>query len=264
MKRPVVLVDAFADRPFAGNPAGVMLLDAWLPEAVMQDVATEMAQAETAFAVARADGAWDLRWFSPTREVDFCGHATLATAHVLAEAGRLGPGAAFHTRAGLLRVRAEGALYVLDLPRHDPEPLDRAAVLPAVPGAVAAFRNVQNLFAVLPSEAALRAYEPDMAAIAAATGPDGLAVTAPGEGCDFVSRYFWPTGGIPEDPVTGSTHATLVPFWAARLGRERLEAVQASRRGGRLACRLLAARVEIAGPAVTTLHGMITLPDRGS
>lgn len=263
MRHPIVLVDAFADRPFAGNPAGVMILDAFPPDGMMQAVAMEMAQAETAFCVPREGGGWDLRWFSPSREVAFCGHATLATAHALAEEGRATDVLAFHTReVGVLRVGIEaGGRYALDLPRFDPEPLDLAAVAGAAPGAVEAFRNWENLFAVLPTEADVRAFEPDLAAIAAATGPDGLVITAPGKETDFASRYFWPTGGIPEDPVTGSIHATLVPFWAARLGRDRVSAVQTSRRGGRLDGHLTHDRVILTGSAVTTLRGQIDLPD---
>ena len=261
MRHPVFLVDAFAERPFAGNPAGVMILDEALPDSLMQQVAMEMAQAETAFAV-RGEGGWDLRWFTPTPEAAFCGHATLATAHVLAEEHGVAGAIAFRTReVGSLGVTVEGAgRYTLDLPRFDPEPVDLSAVMSCAPGAREAFRNWENLFAVLESEAAVRAFEPDMEAIAAATGANGLVVTAPGEGCDFASRYFWPTGGIPEDHVTGSIHATLVPFWAARLRREHLSAVQASRRGGKLDCALTPTRVLLTGYAVTTLRGQIDLP----
>jgi predicted PhzF superfamily epimerase YddE/YHI9 len=262
MRLPVLLVDAFAERPFCGNPAGVAILEAPLPEPLMQAVAMELAQAETAFVV-RRDGAFDIRWFTPMREAAFCGHATLAAAHALAGELGLEGEIAFHTReVGVLRVAVEGGgRYRLDLPRFDPEPLDLAAVAACAPGAREAFRNRENLFAVLGSEAELRAFQPDMAAIAAATGPDGLALTAPGEGADFVSRYFWPTGGIPEDHVTGSIHATLVPFWAARLGRDRLTAVQASRREGRIEGALAGTRVHLTGAAVTTLRGHLDIPD---
>ena len=262
MRHPIFVVDAFADRPFRGNPAGVMVLEEALPEAVMQDVAQEMAQAETAFVV-RRDGACEIRWFTPTQETAFCGHATLASAHVLAAELGMGGEIAFHTReVGVLKVRAEGeGRYRLDLPRLDPEPLDLTRIAAAAPGAREAFRSFGNLFAVMDDEAAVRDLVPDMAAIAAATGPNGLVVTAPGRDVDFVSRYFWPTGGIPEDPVTGSIHATLVPFWAGRLGRDRLSALQASRREGRLDCALTESRVWLTGSAVTTLRGQIDLPD---
>ncbi|MBP1807159.1 PhzF family phenazine biosynthesis protein [Rubellimicrobium aerolatum] len=261
MTHPIFLVDAFADRPFAGNPAGVMILDAALPEALMQAVAMEMNQAETAFVVPR-EGGWDIRWFTPTQEVAFCGHATLASAHVLATEHGAAGAIALHTReVGVLTVRTEGAgRYTLDVPRFDPEALDLSKVAPLVPGAVEAFRGGEDLFAVLPSEAAVWAFRPDLAAIAA-HGARGLAVTAPGEGADFASRFFAPAAGIPEDPVTGSIHAALVPFWAARLGRDRLTAVQASRRGGRLEGRLAGDRVLLTGSAVTTLRGQLDLPD---
>lgn len=262
MRHPILLVDAFAERPFAGNPAGVMILDAPLPERLMQEVAAELAQAETAFVV-RRDGACDLRWFTPTQEAAFCGHATLAAAHALAEEHGMAGEIAFHTReVGVLRVAVEGGgRYTLDLPRFDPEPMPPGALGDPVPGARGAFRAQGNLYAELGSEAELRAFVPDFAAIAAATGPDGLCLTAPGEGTDFASRYFWPSGGIPEDHVTGSTHSTLVPFWAARLGRDRLTALQASRREGRLDCRLTDGRVLLTGSAMTRLRGHIDLPD---
>lgn len=263
MRRPILLIDAFAERPFTGNPAGVMLLDHPLPEAAMQAVAMEMAQAETAFAVARADGGWDLRWFTPTTEVGFCGHATLATAHALAEAGRGGDLLAFHTReVGVLRVRVAGAgRYVLDLPRIEPEPRDLAVLGGLVPGATEAFAGGGDVVAVVPSEAHVRAYRPDLAAIAALPGVRGLALTARGAEADIVSRFFGPAAGIPEDAVTGSLHAMLVPLWAPRLGRDTLTAVQASARGGRIAARLEPARVHLTGSAVTTLRGEIDLPD---
>ena len=263
MRHPIVLIDAFADKPFAGNPAGVMLLDAPLPEAVMQAVAMEMAQAETAFAVARPSGGWDLRWFTPTTEIAFCGHATLATAHALAEAGQGGDLLAFHTReVGVLRVAVEGpGRYILDLPRLEPEPRDLASVLDLAPDATEAFSGGGDLVAVLPSEAAVRAYRPDLTAIAALEGVRGVAITARGEGTDIVSRFFGPAAGIPEDAVTGSLHALLVPYWAARLGRDRLTAYQASARGGRMEARLEPTRVHLTGPAVTTLRGHIDLPD---
>lgn len=262
MRHPIALVDAFAERPFAGNPAGVMVLDAPLPDEVMQAVAMELAQAETAFCAPREGGGWDLRWFTPTQEVAFCGHATLATAHVLAEEGRSDGLIAFHTReVGVLRVGVEkGSRYALDLPRLDPEPGDLALVAPLVPGARSAFCSFENHFAELGSEAEVRAFVPDLPAIAR-LGSFGLCVTAPGDGSDMASRYFAPGAGIPEDAVTGSIHATLVPFWAGRLGRDRLSAVQASRRGGRLDGHLTHDRVILTGGAVTTLRGHIDLPD---
>lgn len=256
-------VDAFTDRLFAGNPAAVLVLDDWLPDALMLNIAAENNLAETAFTRPRPDGGWDLRWCTPAMEVDFCGHATLATAHILfTEHAAPGP-LAFHTRIGTLRVsRAEGG-YQLDLPSLLPEPLDtlppEAASSFATPPA-RIFRNFENLFAVLHSAEAVRAFQPDLPALAR-LGRTGLVVTAPGDGrADFTSRYFVPGAGIAEDPVTGSIHATLVPFWAAQLGRDRLTAYQASARGGWLGCELAGDRVILTGQAVTFLEGRIFLP----
>ncbi|MDR6294143.1 MULTISPECIES: PhzF family phenazine biosynthesis protein [Inquilinus] len=254
-------VDAFADRVFGGNPAAVLVLDDWLPDAVLQAIAEENNLAETAFA-RRAAAGWDLRWFTPVHEVDFCGHATLATAHVLAaelgEAGEL----AFHTRVGRLAVTRTDDRYVLDIPALPPEPADPPPSLVAelFGGQVqAVFRNFENLFVELPDEAAVRAVVPDLLRIAG-LHPLGLVVTGRGASADIASRYFAPSYGIPEDPVTGSIHATLVPYWAAKLGRTVLSAVQCSRRGGRLGCRLQGDRVLLSGQAVTFMRGVVRLP----
>jgi predicted PhzF superfamily epimerase YddE/YHI9 len=256
-------VDAFADRVFAGNPAAVLVLDGdWLPEAVMQAIAAENNLAETAFARPKAGGGWDLRWFTPVHEADFCGHATLATAHVLAaELGIVGD-LVFSTRVGELRVGRRAEAHVLDLPAFPPEPLETppamlAEIFPA--GWRDAFRNFENLFVVLPDEAALCAFVPDLGRIAT-LHPRGLCITAPGARHDIVSRYFAPGAGIPEDPVTGSTHATLVPYWASKLGRTTLSAFQCSRRGGELGCELDGARVRLTGRAVTFMTASIRLP----
>ena len=260
-------VDAFADRVFGGNPAAVLILDDWLPAAVMQAIAEENNLAETAFARPGSAGGWDLRWFTPTHEVNFCGHATLATAHVLA-AERGEPGdLAFATRIGELRVtRGEGGEagdYVLDLPCLRPEPIGNeppvlARIFAGLPRR--SFRNFENIFVELADEAALRAFVPDLTAIATLT-PPGLVITARGESHDFVSRYFVPAEGIPEDPVTGSIHATLVPYWADKLGRSELSAFQCSKRGGHLRCTLAGDRVLIGGSAVTFMEATIRLPD---
>lgn len=263
MKLPLWLIDAFAERPFSGNPAGVVLLEEPIPDTLMQDIATELAQAETAISLPRSDGSWELRWFAPLREVAFCGHATLAAAHAIATE-RNGAGTiTFRTRfVGDLRVRSEGrGRYVLDLPRVDPAPADLEALRTLVPEAAEAFATFENVFAVLPSEQAVRDFAPDLAAIEEALGGMGLAITARGAEADMVSRYFAPAAGIPEDQVTGSIHATLAPFWAARLGRTRLVAEQASRRGGRILCDVAGERVLLTGGAVTVLRGEIVLPD---
>jgi PhzF family phenazine biosynthesis protein len=259
-------VDAFADQLFSGNPAAVLLLAEWLPDATMQAIASENNLAETAFARPRDDGSFDLRWFTPAYEVDFCGHATLATAHVLmVHAGATGP-LAFHTRVGTLRVSRRERGYSLDIPCLPPEPLaelpeDIAGVFATPP--VHIFRNFENIFADLGSAAAVRTFVPDQIRIAR-LGPVGLVVTGretAGARADFVSRYFAPGAGIPEDPATGSIHATLVPYWADKLGRTTLTAFQASARGGWLGCELAGGRVHLTGNAVTFMEATIHLPD---
>lgn len=260
---PVYVVDAFTAQPFAGNPAAVVPVQAWPDAALMQAIAAEMNLSETAFVRPRASGGWDLRWFTPLLEVDFCGHATLATAHVLAtERGQAGP-FDFRTRVGALRVTPEGHALRLDVPALPPEPV--AALPDGIAGLFASppravFRNFENLFCLLDTAEEVRRFRPDGARLAG-LGATGLCITAPGrDGADFVSRYFAPGGGIAEDPVTGSTHATLVPFWAARLGRATLHARQLSARGGGPSCELVGDRVWLTGHAVTVLRGTLSLP----
>ena len=259
--RKMYQVDAFTDRLFAGNPAAVLVLDEPLDAELMQAIAGENNLSETAFAVRQADG-FQLRWFTPTHEAQFCGHATLATAHVLmAELEEPGP-LSFHTQVGVLNVDREEAGYALSLPNYPPEPFGSSPdwLEPLFgAGAVEAFRNFENMFVVLASEEEVLAFQPDMAALAGTYGID-LCVTAPGNSADFVSRYFAPGAGIPEDPVTGSTHATLVPYWTAKLGKSRLTARQCSARGGDLMCELTGDRVILFGDAVTYLRGEISLP----
>lgn len=264
MQLPLHQVDAFADAVFAGNPAAVVPLERWLPDALMQAIAAENNLAETAFTVPAGD-AWDLRWFTPTVEVDLCGHATLAAAWVLAHTTAPGrPTYRFLTRrAGDLTVDVEGDRLTLDLPARPATPAmphpGLAAALGAAPRAV--LRAGINLLAVFDTAEAVLALAPRFAEL---PGPEGLSViaTAPGQdGVDFVSRYFAPALGIDEDPVTGSAHCTLVPYWAARLGRDRLEARQVSRRGGALSCRLAGERVRMTGRVVPYLEGRITVPD---
>lgn len=257
-------VDAFADRLFSGNPAAVLVLKDWLEEWVMQSVAAENNLAETAFVRPNGKG-WDLRWFTPLREVDFCGHATLATAHVLAAHHGVTGEMTFATRVGELRVLAQDQSYRLDLPCFPPEPLD---LLPASveglfePGSYTAFRNFENIFAEVADEAAVRAFVPDLPKIAE-LGAQGLVITGKGRAHDFVSRYFAPGAGIPEDPVTGSIHATLVPYWAQKLGRKSFSAYQASARGGHLMCELAGERVLIQGKAITFMKADIYLETAG-
>lgn len=252
-------VDAFADRPFAGNQAAVMLLDAWLPDAVLQAIAEENRFAETAFVVPDAgnEADWELRWFGPTREVRLCGHATLASGHVLLERDG-GERLTFRTRkAGVLEVRrlGEGG-YELALPVIPTEPgewPEAAALLGAEPREVRRSGDRYNLF-LLGSEDEVRALQPDFKGLAA-LGDDQFVCTAPGTATDVVSRVFVPGAGVDEDSVTGSAHAMLAPFWAARLGRDRFTAHQASARGGNLTCRLDGARVWLGGRCATVVEG---------
>jgi PhzF family phenazine biosynthesis protein len=254
-------VDAFTSRVFKGNPAAVLVLEDWLDDAVLQAIAQENNLAETAFARPNGDG-WDLRWFSPVHEVNFCGHATLATAHVLFDHHGARDALSFETRVGRLVVEKTAAGLSLDIPAFHPEPLaledpDLAEILGVQP--LETFRNFENIYAVFQSSQMLTAFEPDLRKIETLF-PCGLCVTSPGDGQDFLSRYFAPGAGIPEDPVTGSTHATLVPYWAEQLGKTSLTARQASQRGGDLICRLSGNRVILFGQCATFMKADIFLP----
>ncbi len=262
----VTVVDAFADRPFSGNPAAVCVLDAPAPERWMRNLAAEMNLAETAFVTPGPDGAFGLRWLTPETEVDLCGHATLATAHLLYETARLGDEPArFDTKSGRLTVRQTGdATYVMDFPATPP------AAAPLPDGFVEAFgvtpvwsgRSRFDVFAVLDDEAAVRALAPDLGAVARIDAR-GVIVTAQADlatEADVVSRFFAPGAGVPEDPVTGSAHCAIGPYWAERLGRDRLDCVQASRRGGRIGVTVLEDRVDLVGRAVTVYHAELTPP----
>jgi PhzF family phenazine biosynthesis protein len=252
-------VDAFTDRPFAGNPAAVCLLPSPRDAGWMQQVAQEMNLAETAFLVRRPDG-FDLRWFTPTIEVDLCGHATLASAHVLWEEGHLktSESARFHTRSGVLTASRAGNLIWLDFPAtpSQPEvgPADLLQGLGASPLYVG--RTAFDYLIELESERAVRSLSPDLSALAR-LGTRGVIVTARSENgkYDFVSRYFAPAAGIAEDPVTGSAHCGLGPFWGNRLGKQELVGYQASQRGGVVRVRLQRDRAHLGGQAVTVLRG---------
>lgn len=259
---PLYVVDAFAERPFAGNPAAVVPLDTWLPDAVLQGIAAEHNLSETAFVVAEPAGLL-LRWFTPTVEVALCGHATLAAAFVLATERGLAPPFAFRTRSGELRVSREGDHYVLDFPADPPARADAPAGLAEALGATP--REVwqaRDWIAVFDDAATVRTLAPDHARVAALPGEDArLIATAPGDrGADVASRYFAAKIGIPEDPVTGAAHVQLVPLWAARLGKHRLTCVQVSKRGGVLHCRLAGDRVLMGGTARLYARGEILLP----
>ena len=265
MRLPFTQVDAFADRPFAGNPAAVMPLEAWLPDETLQAIAAENNLAETAFLVPDASGEADheLRWFTPTTEVVLCGHATLASGHVLLSADAARERVTFRTRwSGLLSVARDGQGYELALPnwRPSPKPLDDLVAALGVSGVVDTLWHEHRYgLVVLDSEAEVRACSPDFRALAA--GGDVLTiVSARGAGTDVVSRAFAPGAGIDEDPVTGSAHAVLAPYWCDRLGRDRLTAYQASARGGRLDCRVDGDRVVLGGGCVTVIEGVFLLP----
>jgi len=258
------LIDAFADRPFAGNPAAVCWPDRAVTDDWMQSVAREMNQAETAFLRSRDDG-FELRWFTPGYEVDLCGHATLASAHFLWETGRLDPAsdAEFHTRSGRLVARRGEAGISLDFPATPPVATAPPAGLRESLGSRGTcYRNEvaqPDYLVVLDDPGALRALRPDFSAIRRLEAR-GVIVTAPGDqGFDFISRFFAPGAGIDEDPVTGSAHCTLAPFWADRLGKTEMTAFQASPRGGRLAVKLRGSRVELGGTALTVLKGTLAV-----
>lgn len=260
MKLPLYQVDAFASRVFAGNPAAVVPLERWLDDTTLQAIAAENNLAETAF-LRGGGGEYEIRWLTPTDEVDLCGHATLASAWVVFH--RLEPGRRevhFRSQSGPLRVAAEEGRLSLDFPSRPAvrvaESADAlAAALGRRPSETLAARDYLALF---DSERQVRDLCPDMAKVAALDRM-GVIATARGEDCDFVSRFFAPQVGIPEDPVTGSAHCTLVPFWSARLGKARLFARQVSRRGGELWCEDRGERVTIAGHAVPYLEGTIAL-----
>jgi PhzF family phenazine biosynthesis protein len=264
MPLPYFVVDAFTSRPFGGNPAAVCPLEAWLPDATLASIAAEMNLAETAFFVREADG-FRLRWFTPAVEVDLCGHATLASAHVLFRV--LEPKRTevrFHSRSGPLDVTRTETGATLDFPARVPEPLGDPDQMDAVAAAIGApIRELwrsRNFMAVLADAAAVRAIAPDFRQVLALP-TDGLIVTAPGDGgVDFVSRYFTPQHGIDEDPVTGSAHCTLTPYWTARLGRAALRAHQVSRRGGELDVELAGDRVRMTGASVLVARGELVIP----
>jgi PhzF family phenazine biosynthesis protein len=259
------VVDAFTDRPFAGNPAAVCVLSGPAEPGWMQRVAAEMNLSETAFPrpVDEAGADYELRWFTPKIEVALCGHATLASAHVLYETGAV-PGdrpIRFRTlRSGVLTVRRDGGLLAMDFPACPPEKIDPPSGLAEALGATPSWtgHNEQNdVLAVLDDEAAVRSLAPDLTALGRVDAR-GVCVTAAGAGGhDFVSRFFAPKSGVPEDPVTGSTHCMLTPFWSERLGRTHMVAYQASPRGGEVRVESRGDRVVLKGGAATVLEGTL-------
>ena len=260
MRVPIYQVDAFTSELFSGNPAAVCILDQWPDEGRLKAIAAENNLSETAFLV-RHDNSFELRWFTPITEVSLCGHATLASAFVIFNMMKYqGDVILFQTRSGILSVKRQGDLFEMDFPaqppsrQNAPDQLQRA--LKARP--VTVLGTMQMLMAVLDDEATVRDLEP-VFSILAQFPQRGTIVTAAGTRSDFVSRYFAPQLGVPEDPVTGSSHCVLTPFWADRLGKKRLHALQLSKRGGELFCEDRGERVTIAGKAVLYLDGMITI-----
>jgi len=258
MELPIYQVDAFAGALFQGNPAAVCPLDEWLPDETLQAVAAENNLSETAYYVRKGDR-YDLRWFTPGVEIDLCGHATLASASVILEVRQEmpGPRVVFDSRSGELVVDREGDLYILDFPSRPPAPCQPHPLLEeglgAKPSQVLAARDYLCVFE---TEEQVRGLKPDMQAL---TGIDRFAtiVTAPGRDCDFVSRFFAPAKGVPEDPVTGSAHTTLIPYWSKRLGKSKMFARQISQRGGELWCEDRGERVKIGGKVQQYMEGRI-------
>jgi PhzF family phenazine biosynthesis protein len=258
---PIFWIDAFTDRMFGGNPAAVIPLDSWLDDSILQRIANENGLSETAYFVRTGPARAQLRWFTPAVEVDLCGHATLAAAHVLYnQLGQRESPMVFDTKSGPLSVASNGPLLELDFPSRPAkpaEPVDGLLLgLGSKPDQL--LRSERMWLCVYTTQQEVVGMAPDFAALANVV-PGRIIVTAPGTDCDFVSRFFAPDAGIAEDPVTGSAHSTLVPYWAERLGRNRLHARQVSRRGGELWCELDGDRVKMAGHGVAYLKGSITI-----
>jgi PhzF family phenazine biosynthesis protein len=256
-------VDAFTKRLFHGNPAGVCILEEWIDKGLMQQIALENNLSETAFAV-KKDHVYHIRWFTPATEVNLCGHATLATAHVLFHHYRI-PGTVirFHSRySGLLMVRKEKEALTLDFPADpvkkatSPKGLIRS--LGKTPREI--WKGKTDYLLVYDSEKDVKSIQPDFFQLTQVNAR-GIIITAPGDQCDFVSRFFAPQVGVDEDPVTGSAHTTLTPFWTGRLNKKRLTAKQLSKRQGNLCCRMDHDRVLISGNAITYMQGIIVFPD---
>lgn len=261
MRIPMFQVDAFAGRLFSGNPAAICPLEKWLPAQTMQAIAAENNLAETAFFAPEGTG-YRLRWFTPTIEMDLCGHATLASAYVVMNCldGDDVRSVAFETASGTLTVTRDGDLYSLDFPSRPPERCDvhprLIDALGTVPVEVLAARDYMVVYR---TEDEVRSLQPNLELLAS-MDRFAVIVTAPGTDYDFVSRFFAPAHGVPEDPVTGSAHCTLIPYWSRRLGKTELRAYQASRRGGEVFCELRGDRVRISGKGVLYLQGFIDVP----
>lgn len=263
MELRIFQVDAFSAKPFGGNPAAVVPLEKWLDDATLLAIAAENNLSETAFFVPEGDE-FALRWFTPASEVDLCGHATLATAFVLFNLlGFSGEEVIFRSKSGKLSVGRSGDLLVLDFPARpavETEPLP--GLIEATGREPEVVLKARDFLLVYPTEEDVRSLEPDFFQLSKLP-VHAVIVTAPGDDCDFVSRFFAPAVGVPEDPVTGSAHCTLIPYWAGRLGKSKLFARQVSRRGGELDCELAGDRVRIGGKATLFLSGSIFLTESG-
>lgn len=255
-------VDAFATSLFKGNPAAVVPLERWLDDALLLAIAEENNLAETVFFVPEVGGTYHIRWFTPEIEMDLCGHATLATAHVLYQhLGHSEPEVVFSSKSGPLKVSRAGQVLTLDFPAWPPQPaLAPSAVLAGIGANPLEVYQSRDYLLVFASEAEVRAIRPNQTILNPLNlGTGGIIVTAPGDSVDFVSRFFTPGASVFEDPVTGSAHCTLAPFWAKKLGKTDLQALQVSKRGGELYCQLRGDRVKISGQAITYLEGKIFL-----
>jgi PhzF family phenazine biosynthesis protein len=261
MKLPIFQVDAFASQVFSGNPAAVCPLEQWLPTDVMQRIALENAVAETAFFI-RLDQGFEIRWFTPEIEIDLCGHATLATAHVIARHLNFSlPLIQFQSNSGNLTVAIEDELLTLNFPSRKPIPSEAPQViLEAIQHEPIEILKSRDYLLVFEDEEVIRHLKPNRSILDKINlDPGGVIVTAKGKESDFVSRFFTSQASIFEDPVTGSAHCSLIPYWSEKLGKDAMVALQLSSRGGKLLCKNLGERVLISGTAVTYLEGHITL-----
>ncbi len=261
MQIPIFQVDAFTNKIFGGNPAAVCPLEHWLPDDMMQQIAAENSVAETAFFISLNDS-FDIRWFTPEIEMDLCGHATLAAAHVIVKhLNSPSTSLTFHSKSGLLTVTIENELLTMDFPSRKPEPNDLPQVISDAiqPRPVEVLKS-RDYMLVFETEEIIRRMKPDQHILNQINlDPGGIIVTAPGNDADFVSRFFTPQASIFEDPVTGSAHCSLIPYWSKRLGKDSLLAFQLSPRVGKLLCKDLGERVLISGEAATYLEGRITI-----
>ena len=261
MKIPFYQVDAFSSKIFSGNSAAVCILESWLDTNVLQSIAEENNLSETAFLVPKSRGRYELRWFTPTIEVDLCGHATLASAFVIFSfVDTTLTSIDFETASGLLSVARSGPLLSMDFPSRRPEPAEKSPLIAQALGAEPLeVLKSRDLLVIFENESTVRNMKPDFDKLKQIRDAFAIIVTAKGEKSDFVSRFFAPNAGVSEDPVTGSAHCTLIPYWSERLGKNKLHAFQLSERGGELFCENVRDRVRISGHAVIYAKGELFL-----